>query len=472
MENLLCCCSGLERETSVDIDGNPVTYILGSHVLRKTGYLIAVWGLTMAVGNLVLGDDDRTSNLMKSARHSDVRVASNYLDGAPSMQDTMSRYPAFDSRVGPWSSIYISDRSGAEHRMIAKSDAHTDMSLPQLAEWFFHTLSEIPRDYHSMSQLQIHEQIRGFAAAATAEEQYRDLVVQYVAPQFQGLLIQGFHSCLESIIVRREREQANGDTVSGVTGATGTASGAMKMATGATGTASGAMNMATGAMGMVTGVTGATGTASGAINMASGAMGMVTGVTGATGTASGAINMTTGAMGMVTGVTGATGATGTASGAINMTTGAMGMVTGATSTASTSTASAAMNMATDANNAKANESFAAVFPKDAPKVDWPIHINYQDEIQDAKNDKKKQVLLCVEATQYVLSLMDEGNVFQESVMNYIRKVSKVSACLQHCYAGNIDELVRCNPTWAATSYSCVNTAAKHGISFRKRKSRN
>jgi hypothetical protein len=127
---------------------------IGTHTLRKTGYLYAVFGVMRFNGHSVTdgtvsiergGSELQFAAILKSARHSTVQNAMTYFQDTSTMYEAIQqeRFPAVH-KVGAWKSIYIRDVgtfqciSSASH--LRKKDVTT------LAEYYVLHKHSIPTD--------------------------------------------------------------------------------------------------------------------------------------------------------------------------------------------------------------------------------------------------------------------------------------------------------------------------------------
>jgi hypothetical protein len=83
--------------------------IIGTHILRKTGYLLAYWGFNLKNGRTETTPMDQASILLSARRHKDTRSCVTYLSDAGTMLALCSKIQSNDvhQRVGAWLLIHI-----------------------------------------------------------------------------------------------------------------------------------------------------------------------------------------------------------------------------------------------------------------------------------------------------------------------------------------------------------------------------
>jgi hypothetical protein len=118
--------------------------IIGTHMMRKTGYLIAIWGWKRAYGSDECPID--SSNISKSARHSSIHSVAVYASDAATMKTLIEclSLDAADSnqRVGVWKAIHIEHSTKFDSINLA-SQRYTK-PLPELAEWYVAHVLNVP----------------------------------------------------------------------------------------------------------------------------------------------------------------------------------------------------------------------------------------------------------------------------------------------------------------------------------------
>jgi hypothetical protein len=127
---------------------------IGTHTLRKTGYLFAVFGIMRFNGynitDSTVGVERGCSELqfasiLKSARHSTVQNAMTYFQDTATMYEAIQqeRFPSLH-KVGAWKSIYIRDLATFASISVASHLRKKDIST--LAEYYVLNKHKIPTD--------------------------------------------------------------------------------------------------------------------------------------------------------------------------------------------------------------------------------------------------------------------------------------------------------------------------------------
>jgi hypothetical protein len=125
---------------------------VGTHTLRKTGYLFAVWG-TLKFNGHVSGStvgikstaDIQFSNILLSARHSSISNAAGYIrDSATTLALQSKESFSTQHTVGYWESIhidnYMSGQSITSYSHMYQKDVH------ELAQYYITTKYKVPTD--------------------------------------------------------------------------------------------------------------------------------------------------------------------------------------------------------------------------------------------------------------------------------------------------------------------------------------
>jgi hypothetical protein len=131
---------------------------VGTHTLRKTGYMFAVFGIQyryestgrrrtdVTQGNLKIQplEDDA---LGKSARHKTLAHASVYMQNCLNKWESSGFHSDLwcDNKVSAWKPIYY----GAGNNVRRNDDPHsrTNLTLPELAGWYIETVLGFAADY-------------------------------------------------------------------------------------------------------------------------------------------------------------------------------------------------------------------------------------------------------------------------------------------------------------------------------------
>jgi hypothetical protein len=128
-----------------DMDSHAMkSLIIGTHMMRKTGYLIAIWGWKRTFGSDVCPID--ASNLFKSARHSSTHSVAVYASDAATMKtllDSLSLDSAdSNQKVGVWKPIHIEHTTTFE--AINLPSQRYIKPLAELAEWYVAHVLNVP----------------------------------------------------------------------------------------------------------------------------------------------------------------------------------------------------------------------------------------------------------------------------------------------------------------------------------------
>jgi hypothetical protein len=162
--------------------------IYGTHVLRKTAFLLAVWGILQR-RNLV--DQIDKGDIVLSARHSDVNSSLVYLNDVTVLRQMNEQHNPNDpaNRVGSWQSIQVNTLSAA-----------ASLNLPS-KEWL-KPLVELANRYiveqlkvkfsKDVSIIQICERAAEFKPPPTVEEEFekllRSVIPEALLPLVMSLL--------------------------------------------------------------------------------------------------------------------------------------------------------------------------------------------------------------------------------------------------------------------------------------------
>ena len=132
--------------------------IIGTHMLRKMGYLLAYWGFNRKYGMHETTPMDQASILL-SARHKDTRSCATYLSDSGTMQALCSKIRANDvnQRVGEWQPIHIET-----HTAFAALNVPSKQyikSAVDLSDWYVFSKLGVPKDGElgRMGLYQIHQ---------------------------------------------------------------------------------------------------------------------------------------------------------------------------------------------------------------------------------------------------------------------------------------------------------------------------
>ena len=125
----------------VHLGKNPDECKLGTHTLRKTGYLFAIWGLLKC--NIIEVDSTRheitdkvtMAMIMKSARHTSLKNAATYLQDAPALYEFAKRTNNLHrNETGPFHDIHVETHS-CYYGMLLKYKKFQG-PLPFISKWY------------------------------------------------------------------------------------------------------------------------------------------------------------------------------------------------------------------------------------------------------------------------------------------------------------------------------------------------
>lgn len=134
---------------------------IGTHLLRKTAYLIAMWGLQFRASDVDM------ANVGESARHKDVGSMARYLRDSCTSEELRKRAcPDDESQfVGAWKPIHISTHIHWK-AMSADLQPHTK-SLPELSRWYVREVMGV-RDGLPIAAM--YEKVCSFEPSKSAQE--------------------------------------------------------------------------------------------------------------------------------------------------------------------------------------------------------------------------------------------------------------------------------------------------------------
>jgi integrase len=146
-----------------DPSENP-SLIIGTHMLRKTGFLFAYWGIKSHTSNLKAPEfnDIDHATIQLDARHKDISGTKTYLSDSGTLHTLLVR-SGLDQplqRVGRYCPIYVSVlakfeslcRSAGGGSLWSKLN---DRSLGEVADWFIHTILKIDKELCAANRMNI-----------------------------------------------------------------------------------------------------------------------------------------------------------------------------------------------------------------------------------------------------------------------------------------------------------------------------
>jgi hypothetical protein len=131
---------------------------LGTHTLRKTGYLFAYWGVMGVQFWKHAHDNDKfipelqMSNILRSARHRSIQNAKTYQQDAAGVLSMVEREQfCHDQRVSRWESIYIMD--GGNAHIVSTPSRYFQKPLDEMATFYFDECLHIKTSSMTVSTL-------------------------------------------------------------------------------------------------------------------------------------------------------------------------------------------------------------------------------------------------------------------------------------------------------------------------------
>ena len=107
--------------------------IIGTHMLRKTAYLLACWGWRSRSMKI---DELDVANVSMSARHADMKIMMSYLSDSGTLQELLKRVAPDDSeqKVGVWQPIHI--KTHENFQAINFRNKQFIKPAAELADWY------------------------------------------------------------------------------------------------------------------------------------------------------------------------------------------------------------------------------------------------------------------------------------------------------------------------------------------------
>lgn len=171
-------CTGVLK---LKIVGRDDPRIFGTHILRKTAFLFAYWGIVSSTGNETVSKFDEAAILL-SARHSDISSTATYLGDSSTLKALLDRISPNDPRhhVGKWESIHISTLDTFASINI-ESSKYTK-ALPELANWYVFTILNVNPSDSQVSFMHIHRLACAYTPNLTYEEKVKDILSKKLSP--------------------------------------------------------------------------------------------------------------------------------------------------------------------------------------------------------------------------------------------------------------------------------------------------
>jgi hypothetical protein len=148
-DDWLDCLKGMLTKNLNRGDSNGEIY--GTHVLRKTAYLFAMFGVLKMYGRIRPEEVDQIymSSIMKSARHSSIQNAITYAkDAITQYERILAARTQHGNDVSCWKAINM-ESIGSYRAVCAQQQKRLQKDIPRLAEWYL-------EDYLGLNPLSKH----------------------------------------------------------------------------------------------------------------------------------------------------------------------------------------------------------------------------------------------------------------------------------------------------------------------------
>jgi hypothetical protein len=156
--------------------------ILGTHVLRKTAFLLAVWGFHGREGfksNLNPLDE---ATILNDARHKDISSTMTYLADSGTLKELVNRMAADDitQRVGVYQPIFVKT---LDNFASLNSGETNKKDLKELADWYVHSVLKIPEhNFQKWSIHQINNVATEYKPDLSLQEELQELLKREINP--------------------------------------------------------------------------------------------------------------------------------------------------------------------------------------------------------------------------------------------------------------------------------------------------
>jgi len=159
-------------------DPTLVALIIGTHMLRKTGFLLACWGFMLrgkCKSNNSLLEPDQAA-LLLSARHESVASMANCISDSGTMKELIDRIDAGnpDHHVGEWKPIHV--KTCHNFARINMKSAQHQQALPDLARWWLVDVVGLPPNFKEMSVSSIHRHVNSFQPDLSVKAKINELL--------------------------------------------------------------------------------------------------------------------------------------------------------------------------------------------------------------------------------------------------------------------------------------------------------
>lgn len=159
-------------------DTTSTTIIYGTHMARKTAFLLAYWGFVRK--DNCLAEMDK-ANILLSARHKDISSTATYLSNSGTLKSLVDRLDKMSERhrVGQWEPIHI--KTHDSFASLNMESMKFQKRLPDLSDWYVHEMLGIPRDSR-VSIAEVHRRVCMYTPNLTYEEEFRKELEKELAP--------------------------------------------------------------------------------------------------------------------------------------------------------------------------------------------------------------------------------------------------------------------------------------------------
>jgi hypothetical protein len=175
---------------------------LGTHTLRKTGYLFAIWGCLKVLPNVHESKDFPDlllSAILSSARHQSIQNAKAYARDATTLFELCQRERHSELHVvSRWLPNMIITHTSAES--ITVPSRHLQKPLPELASWYFEVVLGLVND-RSLSISRAINMAVAVEPQLESKERFLKMVQQHFPPGELAAGLSLFHRTMETTVL-------------------------------------------------------------------------------------------------------------------------------------------------------------------------------------------------------------------------------------------------------------------------------
>jgi hypothetical protein len=156
-------------------------YIVGTHTMRRTAFLLAYWGYYLFCRGVMPGNKDdgggmpdmEQASMCSSARHKSVDSTRGYLSDSATLAELHKVLNGYDSiasagnKVGPWASIFIETDNWQSVNVVSESNQRP---LVELSRVYLREILEVSEGT-KMTLQDIHRKAIEYVPPATKKEQ-------------------------------------------------------------------------------------------------------------------------------------------------------------------------------------------------------------------------------------------------------------------------------------------------------------